>query len=72
MSKDHAPGEWEPGSGRVRQGEAPLAALLREVKEETGLDVTVLGHLTRSTSTVEPRGKRRSESHSTVEPQVAI
>jgi ADP-ribose pyrophosphatase YjhB (NUDIX family) len=45
MSKDHAPGEWEPGSGRVRQGEAPLAALLREVKEETGLDVTVLGPL---------------------------
>jgi 8-oxo-dGTP diphosphatase len=45
MSKDHAPGEWEPGSGRVRQGEAPLAAVLREVKEETALDVTVLGPL---------------------------
>lgn len=45
MSKDHAPGEWEPGSGRVRQGEAPLAAVLREVQEETGLDVTVLGLL---------------------------
>ena len=42
MSKDHAPGEWEPGSGRVRQGEAALAAVLREAKEETGLDVTVL------------------------------
>ena len=45
MSKDHAPGEWEPGSGRVRPGEAPLAAVLREVQEETGLDVTVLGLL---------------------------
>ena len=45
MSKDHAPGEWEPGSGRVRQGEAALAAVLREAKEETGLDVTVLGLL---------------------------
>ena len=45
MSKDHAPGEWEPGSGRVRQGEAPLAAVLRDAKEETGLDVTVLGPL---------------------------
>jgi 8-oxo-dGTP diphosphatase len=45
MSKDHAPGEWEPGSGRVRQREAPLAAVLREAKEETGLDVTVLGLL---------------------------
>ncbi len=45
MSKDHAPGEWEPGSGRVRQGEAALAAVLREAREETGLDVTVLGLL---------------------------
>jgi 8-oxo-dGTP pyrophosphatase MutT (NUDIX family) len=45
MSKDHAPGEWEPGSGRVRQGEAALAAVLREAKEETGLDVAVLGLL---------------------------
>jgi 8-oxo-dGTP pyrophosphatase MutT (NUDIX family) len=45
MPLDHAPSEWEPGSGRVRQGEAHLAALLREVKEETGLDVTVLGPL---------------------------
>jgi 8-oxo-dGTP diphosphatase len=44
-SKDHAPGEWEPGSGRVKQGEAPFAAVLREAKEETGLDVTVLGPL---------------------------
>jgi 8-oxo-dGTP pyrophosphatase MutT (NUDIX family) len=45
LSKDHAAGEWEPGSGRVRQGEAALAAVLREAKEETGLDVTVLGLL---------------------------
>jgi len=70
MSKDHAPGEWEPGSGRVRQGEAPLAALLRERRPDWMSRCS--GHLTRSTSTVEPRGKRRSESHSTVEPQVAI
>ncbi len=45
MSKDHAAGEWEPGSGRVRQGEAALTAVLREAREETGLDVTVLGLL---------------------------
>ena len=45
LSKDHAAGEWEPGSGRVRQGEAALAAVLRGAKEETGLDVTVLGLL---------------------------
>ena len=40
--KDHAPGEWEVGSGRVRQGESAVGALYREVKEETGLDVEVV------------------------------
>lgn len=41
-SKDHAPGEWEVGSGRLRQGESALQAVLRESKEETGLDVEVV------------------------------
>jgi len=45
MFKEMRLGEWEPGSGRVRQGEPALAAVLREAKEETGLDVTVLGIL---------------------------
>ena len=42
-SKDHAPGEWEPGSGRVEAGESAVEAAYREAKEETGLDVEVLG-----------------------------
>lgn len=42
-AKDHAPGEWETGSGRVDPGEPPLAALVREAREETGLDIEVLG-----------------------------
>jgi ADP-ribose pyrophosphatase YjhB (NUDIX family) len=42
-SKDHAPGEWEPGSGRVEAGEYPADAVVREVREETGLEVEVLG-----------------------------
>src|SRR5689334_15891029 len=41
--RDHAPGEWECGSGRVEAGEAPHAAVIREAREETGLDVDVLG-----------------------------
>lgn len=41
-TKDHAPGEWEPGSGRVESGEAPIEAVCREAREETGLDVDVL------------------------------
>jgi 8-oxo-dGTP pyrophosphatase MutT (NUDIX family) len=44
-TKDHAPGEWEVGSGRMRPGESPLEAVRREAREETGLDVEVLGLL---------------------------
>lgn len=44
-AKDHGPGEWEPVSGRVEPGESPRAAAIREVKEETGLDVDVLAPL---------------------------
>ena len=40
--KDHAPGEWETGSGRVEAGEAPEEAVHREVREEVGLEVTDL------------------------------
>jgi len=42
-AKDHAPGEWETGSGGILSGESPPAAVVREAKEETGLDVEVLG-----------------------------
>ena len=41
-TKDHAPGAWEPGSGRLEPGESPLAAVVREAKEETGLDVEIV------------------------------
>src|SRR5262245_12261274 len=40
--KDHAPGEWETGSGRVESGETPEAAIRREVREETGLQVEIV------------------------------
>ena len=42
-AKDHAPGEWETGSGGILSGESPYVAVVREAKEETGLDVDVLG-----------------------------
>ena len=42
-SKDYAPGEWETGSGRVEQGETPEQAVHREVREETGLHVEIIG-----------------------------
>jgi 8-oxo-dGTP diphosphatase len=43
--KDEAPGQWETGSGRVEPGEAPADAARREAREETGLEVEVLGEL---------------------------
>jgi 8-oxo-dGTP diphosphatase len=41
--KDHAPGTWETGSGTMEHGETPQEAVLREVMEETGLQVEIMG-----------------------------
>ncbi len=40
MEKRFAPGKWENTSGHVRAGESCLHAILRELKEETGIAVT--------------------------------
>lgn len=37
QTDSHSPGMWEFPGGRVEFGEDPKAALLREIKEETGL-----------------------------------
>jgi mutator protein MutT len=42
-AKDFAPGRWETGSGRVESGEHPEEAVHREVREETGLQVEIMG-----------------------------
>ena len=41
-TKDHAPGEWETGSGGILPGETPQAAVVREALEETSLDVDIV------------------------------
>ena len=40
MNKEWAPGWWEIPGGAVKAGESSLEAVIREVKEETGLDVS--------------------------------
>lgn len=52
IRRGHGPaaGEWSVPGGRVEFGELMVEALVREVKEETGLDVVVgdyLGHVER-------------------------
>lgn len=42
-AKDFAPGRLETGSGRVEAGEHPEEAVHREVREETGLQVEIMG-----------------------------
>ena len=40
MTKEWAPGWWEIPGGAVKAGESSLEAGIREVREETGLDVS--------------------------------
>lgn len=54
IRRGHGPaaGEWSLPGGRVEFGELLVEAIVREVKEETGLDVAVedyLGHVERIT-----------------------
>jgi len=37
----HAPAVWEVPGGRIETGENPIDGLVREVKEETGLNINV-------------------------------
>ena len=43
MTKAWAPGWWEVSGGAVMAGESSKEAVIREVKEETGLDVSGCG-----------------------------
>ena len=52
LTKRFMPGKWENTGGHVQAGETPVEAVIRELKEETGIDVTAdqivyLGEATR-------------------------
>ncbi len=41
----HLAGKWEFAGGKVESGEAPAAALIREIREELGCDIVVTAGL---------------------------
>lgn len=40
---EHLPDVWEFPGGKVEAGESPSAAAMREAREETGLEIEILG-----------------------------
>ncbi len=46
--KDRLAGKWEFPGGKIEPGERPEQCLIREMKEEFGVDVTVAGFFGRS------------------------
>lgn len=55
---DSRPGEWEFPGGGIEFGENPMDATIREVKEETGLDVNI-AELTSVKSAVYGNGNKQ-------------
>src|SRR6185503_16888419 len=64
--KDEAPGQWETGS--VEPGESLADAARREAREETGLEVEVLGELGAHRFLRDESGWRHSRSSCTAAP----
>ncbi|MBX7150859.1 NUDIX hydrolase [bacterium] len=43
LKRNHEPKVWGPPGGRLEINENPAEGILREVKEESGLDINLLG-----------------------------
>ena len=50
-------GDWNTIGGFLEYGEDPIEGLVREVKEETGVDCTITGFITMKAGTYGPNGQ---------------
>jgi 8-oxo-dGTP pyrophosphatase MutT (NUDIX family) len=66
IDDQYNPGLWEAPGGKIDPDETPRVALMREVKEETGLDIATVDSIVHMCSRMITDGRYRGAPHITL------